>query len=41
MCPCGAVSGPAGSGGGRVYISACAGGNYCCVLEGCLRSLSL
>jgi len=26
---------------GRVYISACAGGNYCCVLEGCLLSLSL
>ena len=26
MCPCGAVRSPAGSGGGRVYISACAGG---------------
>jgi len=26
VCPCGAVSGPAGSGGGRVYISVCAGG---------------
>ena len=26
---------------GRVYISACAGGNYCRVLEGCLLSLSL
>ena len=26
---------------GRVYISACAGGNYCCVMEGCLLSLSL
>jgi len=24
VCPCGAVSSPAGSGGGRVYISACA-----------------
>ena len=26
MCPCGEVRGPAGSGGGRVYISAYAGG---------------
>jgi len=26
---------------GRVCISACGGGNYCCVLEGCLLSLSL
>ena len=26
MCPCGAVSSPAGSGGGRVYIIECAGG---------------
>ena len=26
VCPCGAVRGPAGSGGGGVYISACAGG---------------
>ena len=41
VCLCGAVSGPAGSGGGRLYISACAGGNYCCVLDACLLSLSL
>ena len=41
VCPCGAGIGAAGSGGGGVYISACAGGNYCCVLEGCLLSLSL
>ena len=26
---------------GMVYISVYAGGNYCCVLEGCLLSLSL
>ena len=26
MCPCGTVRSPAGSGGGRVYIGACAGG---------------
>ena len=26
MCPYGGVRSPAGSGGGRVYISACAGG---------------
>ena len=26
VCPCGAVGSPAGSGGKRVYISACAGG---------------
>jgi len=41
VCPCGAVRSPAGSGGGRMYISACAGGNCCCVLDGCLLSLSL
>jgi len=35
----GQFRGTAGSGGGRVYISACAGGNYCCVLERCLLSL--
>ena len=26
VCPCGVGRSPAGSGGGRVYISACAGG---------------
>ena len=39
VCTCWAFISPAGSGGGRVYIGACAGGNYCCVLDGCLLSL--
>jgi len=33
VCPCGAGRSAAGSGGGRVYISACAGGItvVCCM----------
>ena len=34
VCPCGAVRGPAGSGGGGVYKCVCRW-DYCCVLEGC------